>query len=242
MIQLSAPFPVGFGGHNTAAPPPPNAVPGQAGTFTAGVAPVSTNQNQTQVAVPASGNPSQSDTDSQGNDTETPTRGQYGDGQKGQGQQKLSQEEQQQVDELRSRDREVRAHEAAHAAAGGRYVTSGPKFQVKRGPDGRQYAVGGEVNIDTSPVPNDPEATLAKAQAVQAAANAPANPSSQDRSVALAAAQMAARARLELLKKQRDEQGYPSGYEPPAIRAYRNLDGYFQRQAANTTPPISVQA
>jgi len=240
MIQLSAPFPVGFGGHNTAAPPQPNAVPGQAGSFTAGVAPVSTNQNQTAVAVPASGNPSQSDTDAQGNNTETPTRGQYGSGQGGQD--KLSQEEQKQVEELKARDREVRAHEAAHAAAGGRYVTSGPKFQIKRGPDGRQYAVGGEVNIDTSPIPDDPEATLAKAQTIQAAANAPANPSGQDRSVALAAAQMAARARVEVLKKRRDAQGYPSGYQPPAIRAYQNLDGYFQRQATNTTAPISVRA
>jgi len=240
MIQLSAPFSVGFGGHNTSAPPQPNAVPGQAGTFTSGVAPVSTNQNQTPVAVPASGNPSQSDTDAQGNNTETPTRGQYGSGQNGKD--NLSQEEQKQIEELKARDLEVRAHEAAHAAAGGRYVTGGPKFQLKRGPDGRQYAVGGEVNIDTSPVANDPEATLAKAQTVQAAANAPANPSGQDRSVALAAAQMAARARMNILKKQREEKGYPAGYQPPAIRAYKNLDGYFQRQAANNTPPISVRA
>lgn len=240
MIQLSAPFPVGFGGHNATAAPQPNAVPGQAGTFTAGVSPVSTNQNQTPVAVPAAGNSSQSDTDAQGNNTETPTRGQYGSGQGGE--EKLTQEEQKQVEELKARDREVRAHEAAHAAAGGRYVTSGPKFQMQRGPDGRQYAVGGEVNIDTSPIPDDPEATLSKAQAIQAAANAPANPSGQDRSVALAAAQMAARARVEILKKRREEQGFPSGYQPPAIRAYKNLDGYFQRQAANTTEPINVRA
>jgi hypothetical protein len=239
MIQLSAPFPVGFGGHSTTAPPQPNALPGQAGTFTAGIAPVSTNQNQTHAAVPASGNPSQSDTDAQGNNTETPTRGQYTNQD---GTEQLSEEEKSQLAELQARDRQVRAHEAAHTAAGGRYVTRGPKFSLQRGPDGRQYAVGGEVKIDTSPVPGDPQATLQKAQAIQAAATAPADPSNQDRRVALAAARMAARARLEILEKRRAEKGYPSGYQPPAIRAYRNLTGYFERQAANNTPPISVQA
>lgn len=239
MIQLSAPFPAGFGGNNNTAPVQPNAVPGQAGSYASGIAPAPNNNTQTNSAVPGSGNPSQPDTDAQGNNTETPTRGQYGSNK---GQQDLSQDEQRLVDELKSRDREVRAHEAAHAAAGGRYVTGGPKFSFKTGPDGKRYAVGGEVNIDTSPVPGDPQATIQKAEAVQAAANAPANPSSQDRSVALAAARMAARARMEVLKQRSNEQGYPSGYQPPGVRAYQNLSGYFERSAARNSAPISVHA
>jgi len=51
------------------------------------------------------------------------------------------------------------------------------------GPDGKKYAVGGHVNIDTGAIPNDPEATIRKAKAIRSAALAPANPSSQDRSV-----------------------------------------------------------
>jgi hypothetical protein len=238
MIQISAPFSVGFGGHNASSPPPPNAVPGQAGSYMAGVAPVSTNQNQTNSAVPASGNPSQPDTDAQGNNTETPTRGQYSSQQNDE---QLSEEEQRQLTELQGRDRQVRAHEAAHSAAGGRYVTRGPQFTYQRGPDGRQYAVGGEVKIDTSPVPGDPQATLQKAEAIQAAAHAPANPSSQDRRVAMAAARMAARARLEILQRKQAEQGYPEGYKPPGIRAYDNLTGYFERQASHNNPPVSIQ-
>jgi hypothetical protein len=85
---------------------------------------------------------------------------------------------------LKARDREVRAHEAAHTAAAGSLAKGGPSFTFQRGSDGRLYAVGGEVNIDTSEASGDPEATIQKARQIQAAANAPANPSAQDRAVA----------------------------------------------------------
>jgi len=64
-----------------------------------------------------------------------------------------------------------------------------------------QYAVGGEVSIDTSKVSGDPVATLQKAQQIQAAALAPVQPSSQDRNVAARAAQMAVEARAEISKQ-----------------------------------------
>jgi hypothetical protein len=63
------------------------------------------------------------------------------------------------------------------------------------------YAVGGEVSIDCSPVKGDPQATVAKMQAIQRAAMAPADPSGQDRSVAAAAAAAAAQARQEMAQK-----------------------------------------
>ncbi len=99
---------------------------------------------------------------------------------------------------LKVRDREVRAHEMAHAAAGGQYVTSGAQFSYQKGPDGRLYAVGGEVGISTSPVAGDPRATLQKAQTIMRAALAPAEPSSRDRQVAASAAAMLQQARAEL--------------------------------------------
>jgi SprA family protein len=106
--------------------------------------------------------------------------------------------EQRQISELRSRDQEVRAHELAHLAAAGGLSKGGPTFEFVLGPDGQRYAVGGEVQIDTSRVSGDPEATLQKAQQIQQAALAPAQPSAQDRSVAVAAAAMAAEARAEI--------------------------------------------
>lgn len=109
------------------------------------------------------------------------------------------------VQYLRNRDREVRAHERAHIAAGGRHVRGGAQFDYQRGPDGRMYAVGGEVSIDTAPVPGDPEATLQKAEIVRRAALAPAEPSSQDISVAAQARQMAAQARVEIARQRAEE-------------------------------------
>lgn len=116
-----------------------------------------------------------------------------------------SADEQREIERLKARDREVRAHEAAHLAAAGGHATSGAKFEYERGPDGVNYAVGGEVSIDTSAVAGDPQATLQKAQQVQRAALAPADPSGQDRQVAAQAAAMAAQARAELASAGSDE-------------------------------------
>ena len=117
----------------------------------------------------------------------------------------LSEKEQQVVDQLRARDREVRAHEQAHKAAAGSYAQGAPTFKYETGPDGKRYAVGGEVKIDASPVPGDPRKTILKAQTIQRAANAPSNPSAQDRQVAAQAARMAVEARRELSKEQAEE-------------------------------------
>ena len=117
----------------------------------------------------------------------------------------LSEQELKQVQELKTRDREVRAHEAAHLAAAGSLAIGGASYSYQRGPDGVQYAVGGEVSIDTSAVAGDPEATLEKAQRIRSAALAPAQPSSQYLSVAAQAAQLAVQARAEIGQQQRTE-------------------------------------
>ncbi len=119
---------------------------------------------------------------------------------------KLSEEERQQVTDLKRRDREVRAHEQAHKAAGGGH-TGAIQFEYQTGPDGRRYAVGGEVAIDVSAVAGDPRATIAKMQQVRRAALAPAQPSSQDRAVAARASALEAQARAELGESQRNNQG-----------------------------------
>ncbi len=110
---------------------------------------------------------------------------------------RLSEAEQQQVQELKEADRNVHQHEAAHLAASQGIAVSGASFDYKRGPDGVNYAVGGEVQIDTSEE-NTPEKTADKARRIAAAAMAPADPSPQDRSVAARARSMEAAARAEM--------------------------------------------
>ena len=100
-------------------------------------------------------------------------------------------------DQVEQRDREVKAHEQAHAAIGGALAGS-PSYSYQTGPDGKRYAVGGEVPIDVS-IEADPEETIRKMQIVQAAALAPAEPSSQDRKVAAQAARNITEARADIV-------------------------------------------
>lgn len=122
------------------------------------------------------------------------------------------------ISELRRRDQEVRSHELAHASVGGPY-TGTPKYSFETGPDGKKYAVEGEVSVDLSTVEGDPRATIAKMQKIHAAALAPANPSVQDTRVAANAAQIILQAQSELLALQGNEfanelSGNPSYINP----------------------------
>ncbi len=101
----------------------------------------------------------------------------------------LTEEEKEIVKELEKRDAEVRAHEEAHARAGAG-LTGRPSYEYEIGPDGKRYAIGGSVQIETSTVSNNPEATAKKADKIKAAALAADSPSAQDYAVANAAMQM----------------------------------------------------
>ena len=83
-------------------------------------------------------------------------------------QNQLSPEEQEKVARLKKRDQEVRRHEQAHIGAGGGITKGGPKYEFEMAPDGRQYAVEGSVEIDTTKAQGDPEATISKAKKIQA--------------------------------------------------------------------------
>jgi hypothetical protein len=132
--------------------------------------------------------------------------------------QQLTVEEQRQLRELAARDREVRAHEQAHLRVGRDLVRGAASYTYQQGPDGRQYAVGGEVKIDTTGVPGDPEATEEKAYHIRETALAPIQPSNQDRAVASTASRMAQDARLEIQRQQRAEaeQAYRQTATTPA--------------------------
>lgn len=118
--------------------------------------------------------------------------------------QRIDKVEQLQIRKLAARDREVRSHEAAHASIGGQYA-GGASFTLKQGPNGVNYAIGGEVPIDVSAIPDDPDATIRKMQTVQRAALAPAEPSSADRAVAAQAARIAQQARSQIQSQQAAE-------------------------------------
>jgi|DewCreStandDraft_5_1066085.scaffolds.fasta_scaffold37560_2 hypothetical protein len=126
----------------------------------------------------------------------------------------LSEAEQKKVRELQERDRKVRAHERAHLMAAGDLARGGANFIYQCGPDGKRYAVGGEVHLDCSEVPDDPQATIRKAERVQRAALAPADPSPQDRRVAAEAAAMANRARQELVREKMEQQSEAASRHP----------------------------
>lgn len=117
---------------------------------------------------------------------------------------KLSKEQQAEVDRLKKIDQETHAHEAAHKNTGGQYA-SNASFTYTVGPDGKRYAVGGEVSIDVAPIKDDPEATIAKLNVVIAAALAPLKPSAQDRKVASSAVAARNQAQAELVEKKREE-------------------------------------
>ena len=112
-------------------------------------------------------------------------------------------QEDEQVRELKNIQNEVIAHEQAHKAAAGEFG-GGISYSYTEGPDGKRYITGGEVPIKLKQG-STPEETLRNMQKVQAAANAPADPSGQDRQVAAKAAAIASRARSEIAREKSAE-------------------------------------
>ena len=113
--------------------------------------------------------------------------------------------ERQQIAKLQARDAQVRAHEAAHIAAGSGVVAGGASFTYQRGPDGRMYAIGGEVPISVQGSDN-PKESIRKMRQVVAAALAPADPSPQDYAVAAGARSQEMKALQQLRKEQQEQQ------------------------------------
>ena len=91
-------------------------------------------------------------------------------------------EVQQEIKQLMQTDKEIRTHEQAHKAVGGSFA--GPlSYEYATGPDGKPYAVAGEVPIH-APQVEEKEEMLTILEKVRQAALAPAQPSPQDLRVA----------------------------------------------------------
>lgn len=106
------------------------------------------------------------------------------------------------ISSLKARDSQVRQHEQAHLAASGGLNISKAAFTYQRGPDGVNYAVGGDVRIDTSQGRTAAD-SLARGELIIDVALAPADPSPSDRSAASKGQNMAQQARAELLQQAR---------------------------------------
>ncbi len=103
------------------------------------------------------------------------------------------------VQRLRMREQQVKAHEMAHKAVAG--DLAGPvKYEYTRGPDGRLYITGGEVPLRIKEG-RTPEETAQIARRIRRAALAPADPSPQDIRVAVKAAIMEMKATMEMVKE-----------------------------------------
>ena len=153
----------------------------------------------------------------------------------------LEQQQNEEIRKLAARDREVRAHEAAHKAAGGS-LTGAASFGYTKGPNGQRYASSGEVSIDTSKVSGDPQATLRKANQIRSAALAPAQPSNTDQSVAADAGRMAAQARVEILNEQKTEASDDTNKDKEnvkedSVNAAQRNDKIAAYQTSSTSSP-----
>jgi NACalpha-BTF3-like transcription factor len=145
--------------------------------------------------------------------------------------QELSEDEERLVNELAARDSEVRAHEAAHQAAGGG-MTGAASYTYQQGPDGKMYAIGGEVSISMKSG-STPEETIANARQIAAAAMAASSPSPQDFSVASSARVMEMKAQQQLNKEKQNEltgqESYKNASEP-------------SKQDTQQTPSLDIPA
>ena len=151
----------------------------------------------------------------------------------------LSEAETKMIQELRARDLEVKAHELAHLTAAGQYARGGASYTYQQGPDGRRYAIGGEVSIDIGKEAT-PEETIQKMVTVKRAALAPAEPSATDRAIAANAAATESRARQELqtqktldARQQRDNNAPISRKDQALFPSSRSTKASEQRKTVN---------
>lgn len=96
------------------------------------------------------------------------------------------------------------------------------RLETKVGPDGKQYAVSGEVSIQVSGG-RTPQEALTKAQSARRAALAPADPSPQDLKVAQSAAQAELEARRKM-DETKNSRAPSNGYGKPTPVSGNRVD------------------
>ena len=84
------------------------------------------------------------------------------------------------LDKFKKTDADIKSHEQIHASIG--QTTSPISYNYQEGPDGKMYAIGGQVRLDTS-IPSDPKAAAFKLDMIEKAAAGPMNSSGADSSI-----------------------------------------------------------
>jgi len=151
----------------------------------------------------------------------------------------LTLREQLEVKRLEQVERSVHEHERSHLRAARDLAISSPSFDYQRGPDGKEYAVGGEVNVSADFDFADAQGTIEKALKIRQAALAPNDPSPKDRRAATEAKIVESKAYRKLNREEAQEVIFnekeldlskepTQDYTPPALKSYEhNRD--FQR-------------
>ncbi|RXJ86447.1 putative metalloprotease CJM1_0395 family protein [Arcobacter sp. CECT 8985] len=88
------------------------------------------------------------------------------------------------LNKFKNLDSDIRAHEQTHASLANTRGAINYNYQV--GPDGKLYATGGHVRLDTS-LPQDEDAAMAKLEKIKKAASGPDGLSAADASITRAA-------------------------------------------------------
>jgi hypothetical protein len=141
------------------------------------------------------------------------------------------------AEKMKAIEEKVKAHEAAHKAAGGNLA--GPaSFSYTQGPDGRSYITGGEVQINISGG-RTPEETISRMQQVIRAALAPADPSGQDRAVAAQAASQIAQAQQQ--KMQEEDPSAKQDSSAPAQQADKSRPDKAPQEAGQNSDTATEQ-
>ena len=88
------------------------------------------------------------------------------------------------LEKFKSGDANIKAHEQSHASQVG--TTAPIQYNYQMGPDGKMYAVGGSVRLDTS-MPQDPKQAQLKLDQLKKSASSSSDMSSADSSIAISA-------------------------------------------------------
>lgn len=152
---------------------------------------------------------------------------------------RYTEEELKVIEKLKVRDREVRAHEAAHASVGGQYAGS-PSYTFQQGPDGRNYAIGGKVAIDISKVTDDPQATIQKMEQVARAALAPAEPSNADKQIAQKARSKKLQAQQEIRNEAANDAKQNSETPKVIDNSNASLNSKFEVDQPNSSTLLAI--
>ncbi|HHY74680.1 MAG TPA: hypothetical protein GX497_15915 [Bacillus bacterium] len=128
-----------------------------------------------------------------------------------------------QIRELQNAEQNVRMHEQAHKAAGAG-VTGAISYSYSTGPDGKKYITGGEVSVQ-APEGNTPEESIQILEKVKSAALAPADPSSQDLSVA-------ANATAQIQQKKAEMSSENTSLQDDAEAQNEPLNGSTQKRSS----------